>query len=206
MPRPRYLKIKNLERYQHYKTRQAPWIKLYHTILDDPAFLSLDEISQGRYFKLLLLAHHTDNAILDDPVYLQKSLRLTSPPDLTPLKEAGFLLSARYYGASVPLAKCSLSPLSLTLSSLSPSEEGKECEKGEGSQPRKSNGRASVLSPEFAYDARAIALAESYGLNPLRELAAFRDHAAAKGRLCRDWQAAFRNWLRNTVKFKEIRR
>ena len=30
------------------------------------------------------------------------------------------------------------------------------------------------------------------------QLAAFRDHAADKGRLSKDWQAAFRTWIRNT--------
>lgn len=70
----------------------------------------------------------------------------------------------------------------------------------------KSNGRGSIFPPEFTFDERANELAQSYGLNPHKELAAFRDHAAAKGRICKDWQAAFRNWLRNTVKFKEQRR
>lgn len=71
---------------------------------------------------------------------------------------------------------------------------------------KESDGRASVLPVEFTFDDRASQLAASFGLNPLKEFAAFKDHAAAKGRICKDWQAAFRNWLRNSVKFKEARR
>jgi hypothetical protein len=34
-----------------------------------------------------------------------------------------------------------------------------------------------------------------------REVAAFRDHAADKGRKSRDWQAAFRKWIENADKW-----
>lgn len=66
--------------------------------------------------------------------------------------------------------------------------------------------RAQVLPVDFTFDQRAEELAKGFGLNPHKEFAAFKDHAAAKGRICKDWQAAFRNWLRNSVKFKEVRR
>lgn len=39
--------------------------------------------------------------------------------------------------------------------------------------------------------------------DPERELQQFRDHHTAKGSVMKDWQAAFRTWLSNAVKYQE---
>ena len=70
-----------------------------------------------------------------------------------------------------------------------------------GSTRKVPSNRGSAYPEGFAFDERADGLAKSYGLNPHKELAAFRDHHVAKGSVFRDWQAAFRTWLRNAVKF-----
>lgn len=63
--------------------------------------------------------------------------------------------------------------------------------------------RGSVIPEDFQFDARAELLAKSYGLNPHKEQAAFRDFHVAKGTIFKDWQAAYRTWLRNAVKFAQ---
>lgn len=93
--------IKNFGRYQHYKERRPPWIKLHNSLLDDRAFLLLDEVQQCRYMKLLLLASLCDNRIPNDPNYLKKVLRLDSEVDLKPLIDAGFLKPCRKRSASI---------------------------------------------------------------------------------------------------------
>jgi len=61
------LRIKNWEKFQHYKDRKPPWIRLYNDLLDDP---DLDEIPSD-LFKLLakiwLAAseHGTDGTLPD---------------------------------------------------------------------------------------------------------------------------------------------
>ena len=61
---------------------------------------------------------------------------------------------------------------------------------------------AGSIYPEgFEIDDRGIALATSWGLNPHAELAAFRDHHTAKGTVFQCWHAAYRQWLRNAVKY-----
>ncbi len=52
-------------------------------------------------------------------------------------------------------------------------------------------------------DERVKAVAD--GLDCDREAEAFRDHHAAKGSRMTDWDAAFRTWLRNAVKFASVR-
>lgn len=206
MAKLRFLRVKNIEKYQHYKGRTGPWVKLYHSLLDDPDFLSLSEVHQCRYMKLLLIAHRTGNAILDDAIYLQKMMRISDIPDITPLKQAGFLLESGYSKSRIVLGEVmSDFPRSTLLLSSLPNSQNPDSPEKHQVPKKEGNGRASVLPPEFAFDERAAQLAASYGLNPHKEFAAFKDHAAAKGRICKDWQAAFRNWLRNSVKFNEKR-
>lgn len=61
--------------------------------------------------------------------------------------------------------------------------------------------RATPFPEGFVFNERAEEMAKGRGLNVHQEFAAFRDHHTAKGSLFRDWQAAFRTWLRNAVKF-----
>lgn len=70
-----------------------------------------------------------------------------------------------------------------------------------GSRPKATRG--SIYPDGFEPDERAQMLAVSTGLNPHKELAAFRDHHTAKGTVFKDWQAAFRNWLRNALKYNQ---
>lgn len=46
-----------------------------------------------------------------------------------------------------------------------------------------------------------LALAKTLGVSPTGEAESFRDHHSAKGTRFVDWDAAFRTWLRNAVKF-----
>lgn len=194
----KYLTVRNLDRYQHYKDRDPKWIKLYYSILDDEAFIFLSETLRCRYITCLILASRSNNRIPSDPLYLKKVMRLDKPPDLQPLIDIGFLV---YTESSTCLDICtsglSVSPLlSSPLSSLN----------GIGESERKGNGRACSLPEDFIPNDRAKELAKGQGQNVLALCAAFKDHHTAKGTLFKDWQAAFRTWLRNDLKFKEARR
>ncbi len=73
---------------------------------------------------------------------------------------------------------------------LASEKEGMQGEK----KPRT---RARVSFPDdFTFDERAARLAEAYKLNVHKEFAAFRDHHCAVGTVFKDWQSAFRQWLR----------
>ena len=74
------------------------------------------------------------------------------------------------------------------------------------SQPspiRKNNNKARqcVLPDGFMPNKTAEAMASEMGLDIAAELSAFQDHHAANGSTFKDWQAAFRTWLRNAVRF-----
>ena len=90
---PEYFSVKNFESYQRYKDRLPPWIKLHYALLEDAAWMLLDEVQQCRYMKLLLVASRCDNRILNDQTYLKNMLRVHSDIDLTPLFHSGFLVT-----------------------------------------------------------------------------------------------------------------
>ena len=61
--------------------------------------------------------------------------------------------------------------------------------------------RGTTAPSGFTPDQTAHDIAASTGVNLQAELANFLDHHAARGTVFKDWQAAFRTWLRNAVKF-----
>lgn len=64
--------------------------------------------------------------------------------------------------------------------------------------------RASQLPPDWKPDPDEwSAAAETLGseARAVNELAKFRDHALSKGRVAKDWQAAWRNWVRRAVEY-----
>lgn len=61
--------------------------------------------------------------------------------------------------------------------------------------------RATTLPADFQPDGTAEQIARDFGLDLFAELTAFSDFHAAKGTTFKDWQAAFRTWLRNANKF-----
>jgi hypothetical protein len=54
-------RVKNWKRFQHYKDRKPPWIKLYHDLLEDPEFLKICGNSPvGFLVRLWLIASEDD--------------------------------------------------------------------------------------------------------------------------------------------------
>ncbi|NGZ99117.1 MAG: hypothetical protein CV089_23910 [Nitrospira sp. WS110] len=91
----KFLSIKNFEKYQHYKKRMPPWIKLYKSMFGDPAFQKLTVMGRYLYIGLLTLASENDNRVLNDPSWIAQRLVISpSDVDLKPLYRSGFLLAS----------------------------------------------------------------------------------------------------------------
>lgn len=86
-----YYRIKNWERFQHYKDRNPPWIKLHRDLLASETWVSVDDASRVLAIACMLLAAATDNRIPDNPRYVQRVAYLSGLPDFGPLVEIGFL-------------------------------------------------------------------------------------------------------------------
>jgi len=101
----KYIRIHNWERFQHYKKRNPPWIKLHTELLDDDDFECLQDAC-----KLLLIclwlyrARKHNGKIPADRKYLARKLPLSKIPSLQPLVDAGFI--EIYQDDSTMLARC----------------------------------------------------------------------------------------------------
>lgn len=191
----KFLSIKNFEKYQHYKHRNPPWIKLHLELLDDVDFLRMPDASKWHYVGLLLLASRHENNIQADKDYIKNRLGLTTDLDV----------NARFIRGHVLASKASKTlPTKLNLGgSETEAEERQSRVESADAPPAKvvPLSRASGFPDGFQFNQRAEEMAKGYGLNVHKEFAAFRDHHVAKGSVFKDWDAAFRTWLRNAVKF-----
>src|SRR5574340_1175559 len=120
------LRIKNFERFQHYRDRNPPWIKLYTQLLDDRDFLALSDAARGQLVLLWLLAARMGNPLPDDARLLAGKIGSSGRLQLEELVAAGWLiredasttlapgaaddaskmLAKCYQDASDPLAEC----------------------------------------------------------------------------------------------------
>lgn len=110
----KYLSVKNWDKFQHYKDRNPPWIKLHRTLLNDYDFGCLQDASKLHLMLIWLLASQTEGRIPDDPEFLKGKLGLKAKPDLLYLVNHGFLIpitdasKTLALDASTTLATCPL--------------------------------------------------------------------------------------------------
>lgn len=70
----KFFRVRNFEKFQHYKDRNPPWIKLYRSILDDPRFFQLAEPDRFLLLGIFILASQSDNKLPDDQHWLKVKL------------------------------------------------------------------------------------------------------------------------------------
>jgi hypothetical protein len=104
-----HIRVKNFEKFQHYKDRNPRWIKLYNELLDDYAFGRLQDASKWLAVGIWLLASRYDNAVPNDAAWIARKINATGPIDLDALVSAGFI--EVYQDASGVLADCSVSAM-----------------------------------------------------------------------------------------------
>ena len=98
-----FIRVRNWDKFQHYKKRNPPWVKLYSSVLDDYDYSCLQDASKLLFVLLPLLAAGTNNRIPADPRWLQHKLCLSEAPDLEPLFAIRFI---ELIDASSVLASC----------------------------------------------------------------------------------------------------
>jgi 5-methylcytosine-specific restriction endonuclease McrA len=86
-----YLQVKDFDRFQHYKDRDPPWIKLYVRILQDYAFGTLPDTQKAHLMLIWVLASKMDNKIPKDAAFVTRCICASTTVDLDALVVAGFL-------------------------------------------------------------------------------------------------------------------
>ena len=131
------LRPKNWDKFQHYKQRCPPWIKMYRTLLDDREFMCLPVASKALAMMLWLLAsEHAEGVIEGVPADWAFRLRMTDNELLAALKP--LIDNGMFSDASMMLAEC--------LQGACPETENRD--KGRGQKQKKKGAVAPVVQPE----------------------------------------------------------
>lgn len=106
-----HFSVKNFERFQHYKDRSPPWIKLYNELLDDYEFSRLPDASKWHLIAIWMLASRSENKIPLDPTWVARRINADCDVNLDALLAAGFIvinqtLLEAVQQASDALAEC----------------------------------------------------------------------------------------------------
>jgi hypothetical protein len=86
-----YFRVKNFARFQHYKDRNPPWIKLYFELLNNYEFSCLQDASKWHLCGIWLLATRHENRLPLNAEWVGRRIDATSPVDLSALISSGFL-------------------------------------------------------------------------------------------------------------------
>jgi len=87
----RYFRVKNFEKFQHFKKERPPWIKLYTDLFQDREFMSLSETHRYQIIMIWGVASRCKNRIPEDISYLSRLLNTYHRVKLGPLFEKNFL-------------------------------------------------------------------------------------------------------------------
>lgn len=179
----KFLRIKEWAKYQHYKDRNPPWVKLYREMLTSYTWTVLDDASRLLAIVCLLLAAETDNKIPLDRDFIRRRSQLKTRPDVRKLIEVDFaevfddqLLEGH---ASNTLASCNT----------------------ETETDSKTHSRAYRLPEEWIPKPEHYELAKELGVILDMELPKFRDHFLGSGGRKLDWDRTFNNWMRNSLRY-----
>lgn len=87
-------RIKSWDKFQRYKFRNPPWIKLHINILQSEDWVLLDDSSRLLMVVLLLVASRYEGflpKVIENADYLKRIAHFSKKPKIKPLIECGFL-------------------------------------------------------------------------------------------------------------------
>ena len=184
-----YYEIPTWKDYQHYKDRDPPWIKLHFSLLTSPTWVMLDDASRALAIACMLIASRNHGKVPSNPDYIKRVAYLNSV-NFKPLIENGFLVPCKQM-----LADASESKQEQAKATTEKSRE--DIDAPDKPAPKK----GTQVPKDFRPNETSIRRAEELGVDWEAELPNFIDHHSNKGTIGKDWNAGFRTWLSNAVKF-----
>ena len=186
------MKIKNWSKFQHFKDRRPPWIKLYRDILDDIDWHQLDPLASKVLVMCWLIASEDDGNI---PDIKKLAFRLRMPEKQT--KDCISKLSHWLYQDDINV-------ISEGYQDDAPETETETETKREKKEQQRGTRLPAglVLSDDW----KDFCEQERKDLSPQKVFAEFRDYWIAqpgqKG-VKLDWDATWRNWVRRQTAPKQ---
>jgi hypothetical protein len=180
-----YFRVKNFERFQHYKDRNPLWIKLYNELLDDYEFGRLSDASKWHLCAIWLLASRYQNRIPLDSKWIQGRINGTEKVDLATLEKSGFIehIPEEIQGCSNTLAE--------------PEQVAMPEREREG-ETEKENKRAARFVPPTVDEVSAYVKEARLSVDADAFVDYFTSNGWKVGGKTRmsDWRSAARNWHR----------
>ena len=191
------MQIKNWKKFQHFKDRKPPWVKLYRDVLDDLEWYELDPLASKVLVMCWLIASEDDGRLPSSKT-LAFRLRMTEKQTIDCLNKLSHWLeqddisaiSDRYQDDSL--------------------ETERETEKEKETEVEKKRGtKGSRLSTDFELPDSWTEFCQSErpDLNPQKVFDSFKDYWVAKAGAAGvklDWQATWRNWVRNQNVIRQV--
>jgi len=179
------MKIKNWTKFQHFKDRRPPWVKLYRDILDDLEWHELDPLAAKVLVMLWLIASEDEGRIPNTKT-LAFRLRLTE------IKTKEIVIKLSHW-----LEQDDINVIS-DIYQHDPLETERETE-----TKKEKNKRGSRLAFDFCFTKEWEDFCQQTRpeLSPIKTFDQFKDYwiaqAGQKG-VKLDWFATWRNWVRST--------
>lgn len=173
--------IASWDKYQHYKDRNPPWIKLHVRLLNDKAFMALADASKGLLMLLWVLASEDNGCFPEDlgDVAFRLRRECLTRKDLKPLVDSGFIIPPK----EQTLARAS------NCSSETETEAETETEKRQRG--------ASRFAPPTIEEVSSYITTQGYTVDAERWHAYYTSNGWKVGKNpMKDWQAAVRTWAK----------
>ena len=182
------MRIKHWNKFQHFKDRKPPWVKLYRDLLDDLDWHELDAQASKVLVMLWLIASEDEGRIPPTKT-LAFRLRMTEKQTNDCLNKLSHWLEQD------DISVISDQYQSDSLETERETEKETEAEKKRGT-------KGSRLSTDFELPDSwtEFCQTERPDLNPQKVFDSFKDYWVAKAGAAGvklDWQATWRNWVRN---------
>ena len=179
------MKIKNWTKFQHFKDRRPPWVKLYRDILDDLEWHELDPLAAKVLVMLWLIASEDDGRIPDTKT-LAFRLRLTE------IKTKEIVIKLSHW----------LEQDDISLISERYQHDPLETERETETKKEKiALGKRLASDFSFPLEWEQFCQQTRPDLSPIKTFDQFKDYwiaqAGQKG-VKLDWFATWRNWVRST--------
>lgn len=190
-----YFSVRNFEKFQHYKDRDPPWIRLYNSLLDSYEYAQLPDASKGHLTAIFLLASRYSNKIPLDSRWLKEVLHAHEEIDLEVLARHNFIVMDQE--CIKMLAECEQN---------APQRRGEESIKESSLvllKPKRIRKRGEPISftddQPMPEEFRKVVV-QFPKLNPQETWEACRDWHLRKGQETKSIGATARNWCKKGIK------
>jgi hypothetical protein len=187
---PQVIALCGWEKYQHYKDRDPPWVKLYRDLLTTESWVLGTDASRLVQVASILLAARYQNATPLNFALIKKvaSLDISEREFNAAIEHLSKYEFLEIQGDNEPCKQPASKPLATCTSETEQSRE--ETEERQRQRATRNCPDWFVVTPEM----RTWASSETPNVDVDRETATFKDYTFATPRS--DWVKTWRNWMR----------